>query len=99
MDTVPPQIKNLPALVIDNGTKLIEGKDVFDYFQKREIESVDFSSKNFGSSFGNFEENPISNTFFAAVDEDDMSKGVPEYNEEVQKTIDLEKLQKERSNI
>lgn len=104
MQTIPSQIKNLPALVIENGTKLIEGKEVFNYFQNQELVFIDLnsSSKNFGSSIGssfgdynNLDNN--TNNLFSSLNEDDMSKGIPEYKEEDNKTIDLEKIQKERS--
>lgn len=100
MNSVPSQIKNLPALVIENGTKLIEGKDVYNYFQKQEIEFVDLNSsgKNYGSSF--IESDSLdgnSNSLFSSLNENDMSIGIPEYNEETNSAIDLEKIQKERS--
>lgn len=100
MNSVPNQIKNLPALVIENGTKLIEGKDVFNYFQKQEIEFVDLNSsgKNYGSSFIESESlDSNSNSLFSSLNENDMSVGIPEYNEETNSSIDLEKIQKERS--
>lgn len=105
MQTIPGQIQFLPALVIENGTKLIEGKEVFNYFANQELIFIDLnsSSKNFGfsigSSFGDYNNlDNNTNSLFSSINEDDMSKGIPEYKEDDNKTIDLEKIQKERSS-
>lgn len=100
---IPKQITSLPALVIKNGTELIFGKKVFDYFQNLEMEYVDLNSnsKFFGASFENFGDvdNSInqSNNIFSSINEKDMSHGVPEYNESTsQSEIDISKIQAER---
>lgn len=100
---IPKQITSLPALVIKNGTELIFGKNVFDYFQNREMEYIDLNSnsKFFGASFESFGDVDSSitesNNIFSYITEKDMSHGIPEYNESTsQSEIDISKIQAER---
>ena len=102
---IPREITSLPALVIKNGSELIFGKKVFDFFQNKEIEYIDLNSqsKSFGYSFeviGDVNSSiNQSNHFFSSINEKDMSFGIPEYNDNtLQKEIDISKIQEDRDN-
>ena len=102
---IPQAITSIPALVIDNSQILI-GKKVFDYFNKSdEIEYLNFSGKNSGSSFGfsmiGEDNNVESSSMFSSLDAQDMSQGIPEWNEENngKGDLDLDRLQNERAEM
>lgn len=102
---IPQQITSIPALIVDNKEVLL-GKKVFDYFNKTdEMEYLNFSGKGSGSSFGfsmlGDEDNVESGSMFSSIGAEDMSKGVPEWNDEEgnKKDLDIDRLQNERSEM
>ena len=104
VSNLPQQITSIPALLIDN-SEVFLGKKVFDYFNKTdEMEYLNFSGKNSGSSFGfssiGDDDNVESSGLFSIIDAEDMSKGVPEWNDDNQKSdLDLDRLQNERAEM
>lgn len=104
VQNIPPSIKSIPALVIDN-KEVLTGKKVFDYFNKSdEMEYLNFGGKNSGSTFSSIDDNEIngveSNTLFSSIDADSISAGVPKWEEtENKETIDIDKLQAERDTM
>ena len=105
VSNIPQQITSIPALIIDNSEVLL-GKKVFDYFNKTdEMEYLNFSGKGSGSSFGfsmlGDEDNVESGGLFSSIDAPDMSKGIPEWNDDnnEKNTLDLDKLQSERAEM
>ena len=102
---IPQQITSIPALVIGN-TEVLLGKKVFDYFNKTdEMEYLNFSGKGLSSSFGfsmlGEEDNVESGSMFSSIGDEDMSKGVPEWNDEEghKKDLDIDRLQNERAEM
>lgn len=102
---IPQAITSIPALVVDN-SEILMGKKVFDYFNKTdEMEYLNFSGKNSGSSFGFSmigEDNNIeSGSMFSSIDAPDMSQGIPEWNDENngKSELDLDRLQSERAEM
>jgi len=98
---IPKAIISIPALIV-NDKDLILGKKVFDYFQKSDdMEYIQFSSKNSGiiSSFSSLEDDNVeSGSMFSTLDAPCISKGVPEYNEENESKLDLDKFTSERAS-
>jgi hypothetical protein len=105
VSNLPQAITSIPALVIDNSEVLL-GKKVFDYFNKTdEMEYLNFSGKNSGSTFGfsmlDDDNNVESGGMFSSIDAPDMSKGIPEWNDDDNNkgTLDLDRFQNEREEF
>ena len=104
INNIPPSIKSVPSLVINN-SEILSGKKVFDYFGKTdEMEYIGFSCKGSGlCTFSNIDDssNVESNSMFSSIDMPDMSSGVPKWddNSDSPKTIDMDKLQAERASM
>ena len=105
INNIPPSIKSIPSLVINN-TEILSGKKVFDYFSKTdEMEYIGFSSKNNGfSSFSDLNDNSNnveSNSLFSSIDMPSISDGIPKWDEnnDSKQTIDMDKLQAERASM
>ena len=101
VNNIPSQITSIPALLIDN-KEIIQGKKVFDFFNKSdEMEYLNFGSKGSSSNFGfsSLDDDSIeSGSGFSSIDAQDMSVGVPKWEEEENKTLDIDKLQAERAS-
>ena len=104
INNIPPSIKSIPSLVINN-SDILSGKKVFDYFGKTDdMEYIGFSCKGSGlCTFSNIDDsnNIESNSMFSSIDLPDMSSGVPKWDEnnDSSKTIDMDKLQAERASM
>lgn len=104
INNIPPSIKSIPSLVINN-SEILTGKKVFDYFSKTdEMEYIGFSCKGSGlCSFSNIDDssNVDSNSTFSSIDMPDMSSGVPKWddNGDSKQTIDMDKFQAERASM
>ena len=96
--TIPPSITSIPSLVINN-SKILKGKEVFDYFTKSdEMDYIDLSGKNSGCSFSLLDNDSIeSNSAYSSIDNMEYS-GVPTWNEEDinNNTMDIDKFQIQR---
>ncbi len=104
VNNLPPSIKSIPTLVINN-KDILSGKKVFDYFNKSdEIEYLNFSnSKNSGFAFSSIDDNSAnveSNTSFSSIDMPSISDWLPKWEDTDSKNmIDIDKLQAERDSM
>lgn len=107
IQTIPSNITSIPALIVNNN-KVLQGKQVFDFFNKddEEIEFFGFSSKLGGSTLASFyssieddDENTIQNNKFSNLDSPNMNDGIPEYIDGDDKGIRMEDITARRANL
>ena len=104
VNNIPPSIKSIPTLVINN-KEILHGKKVFDYFNKSdEIEYLNFSGKNSSFTFSSIDDNEIgsieSNAMFSSIDMPSISDGIPKWEDsDTKESLDLDKLQAERDSM
>ena len=101
LQQIPNSVKSVPCLIVDGNNSYI-GKDAFNYFNSsNEIEYVNLCGKN-GSkcTFSTLDTDSIeSNGIFSCINENDMSTGVPKYEEQTQeRSMDLDKFTASRAN-
>ena len=99
---LPPSITSIPCLVKEDGTTILLGKDVFDYFNKSdELEFINLSGKHSNAQFSNIDNDNLNNNsvLFSSIDAPSISEGIPEWNEENNDSLDIEKMQTERNNF
>ena len=98
IDNLPQEVTSVPCLVL-NGKDILLGKKAFDYFNEvDDIGFIDFACKNSLTSFSSIDnpDNIESGNGFSSIDDKGMQHGIPEYSEEEQSNIDLDKLTQER---
>lgn len=104
LNTIPSHISSIPCLIINNN-KILNGKDVFQYFseENEEMQFLGFSSK-LGSSLANFyssidDENEIAGTTYSSIDSPNINDGIPTYNENENNSVKMEDITSQRANL
>lgn len=97
--SLPSVVTSVPCLIV-NGKEVHIGKKVFDYFNETDdFEYLNLSGKNtgFGNSYSSIDDDNVNSTnIYSSIDAEDMSKGIPEWNDEKQSGLDLDKFQAQR---
>ena len=100
---LPNEITNIPSMIV-NQKKILSGKDVFDYFQKNDdymyvsLSNSKLSGlENLYSTIDDDNNNIESSSIFSSINGPSITDGLLEYKEEKDNTLDLERLQAERS--
>lgn len=100
---LPNEITNIPSMIV-NQKKILSGKDVFDYFQKNDdymyisLSNSKLSGlENLYSTIDDDNNNIKSSSIFSSINGPSITDGLLEYKEEKDNTLDLERLQAERS--
>jgi hypothetical protein len=100
---LPNEITNIPSMIV-NQKKILSGKDVFNYFQKNDdymyvsLSNSKMSGlQNLYSTIDDDNNNVESSSIFSSINGPSITDGLVEYKEEKNTTLDLERLQAERS--
>ena len=104
LESIPSHINSIPCLIINNN-QILNGKEVFQYFNKEDedLQFLGFSSK-LGSSLANFyssidDENEITGTLYSSIDSPNMNEGIPTYNENQNNSVKMEDITSQRANL
>lgn len=96
---LPAEVVSVPCLVVD-GKQVLLGKKAFDFFNEEDtIGCIDFGSKNSLTAFSTLdddESNIGSGNGFSSINEKSMEDGIPEYAEENESKLDMDKLTAQR---